>query len=108
MDLRTGEFAGPIFGGGAVHESVTNPKQQFVSPNLTPDARWGWLQGWTEESFVARFKAGRVHEHSPMPWEAFQGMTENDLRAIYRYLQTLPAAPGGPDPEQRQVRVAAH
>ena len=107
MDLRTGAFAGPIFGGGAVHESVTDPQQRFVSPNLTPDPRWGWLNGWTEESFVTRFKAGRVHEHSPMPWEAFQGMTETDLRAIYRYLKTLPAAPGGPDPEQRQVKVAA-
>jgi len=107
MDMRTGAFAGPIFGGGAEHQSMTNPAERFVSPNLTPDPRWGWLNGWSEDSFVARFQAGRVHEHSPMPWEAFQGMSETDLRAIYRYLKTLPAAPGGPDPEQRQVRVAA-
>jgi hypothetical protein len=26
-----------------------------------------------------------------MPWEAFQRMTDGDLRAIYRYLRTVPA-----------------
>lgn len=108
VDLRTGEYTGPIFGGGAEHASTTDPKERFISPNLTPDPRWGWLGGWSEDAFVARFHAGRVHPHSPMPWEAFQGMTDTDLRAIYRYLQTLPSAPGGPDPQQRQVRVAAH
>jgi hypothetical protein len=42
-----------------------------------------------------------------MPWEAFQRMTETDLRAIYRYLQTLPPAQTGPDPKQRQVVLTA-
>jgi hypothetical protein len=27
---------------------------------------------------------------SPMPWQAFSRMTEDDLRAIYRYLKTSP------------------
>lgn len=107
VDMRTGAFAGPKFGGGAEHHAFNNREKKYVSPNLTPDRRWGWLNGWSEDAFVARFKGGRVHADSPMPWEAFQSMTETDLRAIYRYLQTLPPAATGPDPKQRQVVMTA-
>lgn len=107
VDLRTGEFAGPVLGGGAVHEATGNPRKKYLSPNLTPDPRWGWLQGWTEDAFVQRFHAGRVHGDSPMPWESFKGMTEDDLRALYRFLQTLPPAPTGPDPRAHQVVLTA-
>jgi mono/diheme cytochrome c family protein len=101
IDLRTGAFTGPIFAGGALHPSTTDPSQNFMTPNLTPDKRWGWLNGWTEDAFVARFRGGRVHAGSPMPWEAFANIDESDARAIYRYLRTLPPSPGGPDPGNR-------
>jgi mono/diheme cytochrome c family protein len=107
VDMRTGAFTGPKLGGGAEHEATNNPEKKYLSPNLTPDPRWGWLNGWSEDAFVARFKGGRVHADSPMPWEAFQRMTDTDLRAIYRYLQTLPPAQTGPDPKQRQVVLTA-
>jgi mono/diheme cytochrome c family protein len=107
INLRTGGFDGPMFGGGALHEAVNNPEKKYMAPNLTPDPRWGWLQSWDEKMFVTRFHSGRVHADSPMPWERFQTMTDNDLLAIYRYLQTLPAAPrSGPDPRQREVELA--
>lgn len=107
IDERTGAFAGPVFGGGGIHEAFGNPEKKFVTPNLTPDPRWGWLQGWEEEAFVSRFKAGRVHADSPMPWESFQQMTDDDLRALYRYFKTLPPAQTGPDPRQREVTLTA-
>ncbi|HVY27230.1 MAG TPA: cytochrome c [Polyangiaceae bacterium] len=107
IDMRTGAFAGPMFGGGAEHEAIGNPAKKYVTPNLTPDPRWGWLQGWTEDAFVTRFRAGRVHADSPMPWEAFQKMTDNDLRAVYRYFQTLAPAQTGPDPKRREVVLTA-
>jgi hypothetical protein len=103
VDLRTGAFAGPKFAGGAEMESLSDPEQRFITPNLTPDPRWGWLEGWTEDAFVQRIHSGRVHAGSPMPWQAFQHMSDDDLRAIFRYLQTVPAAPGGPDPVKREV-----
>jgi mono/diheme cytochrome c family protein len=107
VDMRTGAFSGPMFGGGAEHEAVGKPSKKYITPNLTPDPRWGWLQGWTEDAFVARFRGGRVHADSPMPWEAFQKMTDNDLRAIYRYFQTLPPAQTGPDPKRHEVVLTA-
>lgn len=106
IDMRTGELAGPIFAGGDVHASLADPTKKFIAPNLTPDPRWGWIANWDEATFVARIKAGRVFADSPMPWQAFARMSEDDLRAIYRYLRTLPGASGGPDPLKREVVVA--
>lgn len=44
----------------------------------------------TEDQFVARFRQGRVIPDSPMPWQAFSRMSEDDLRSIYRYLKSVP------------------
>jgi mono/diheme cytochrome c family protein len=86
-DLKTGEFTGPKFSGGLAFEEVLGT---FTSPNLTPDPETGLLATWTEESFVKRLKSGRIHEGTPMPWSSFAMMDEVDIRAIYRYLNTLP------------------
>jgi mono/diheme cytochrome c family protein len=85
----TGAFVGPPFGGGL---AMTDRAGAFIPPNLTPD---GVLNGLSEEDFIARFRMdGRGRIGSPMPWEHFVRMTNDDLGAIYRYLKTLPAAEG--------------
>lgn len=61
----------------------------FVTPNLTPDPETGIMAEWTEEVFIDRFKAGRAIEFSPMPWGAFARMNDVELKALYRYLQSL-------------------
>lgn len=86
--MRTGEETGPRFAGGAEHESGTRPGLMFVTPNLTPDPASGHIYAWTEDQFVARFQHA-VATDSPMPWASFQHMTENDLRALYRYFRSL-------------------
>jgi hypothetical protein len=51
---------------------------------------------WTEDMFVRAMKTGK-HMGSgrdilpPMPWQAIAGLTEDDLKAIYAYLRTIPA-----------------
>ncbi len=71
------------------------------SANITPDEETG-IGKWSEERFVAKFKgyANLTYENAPrtaqanftlMPWYGFSQMTEEDLRAIYAYLRTLPA-----------------
>jgi hypothetical protein len=30
-----------------------------------------------------------------MPWTDFAGLTEDDLRALWKFLRTVPAHPGG-------------
>ncbi|HEV7348368.1 cytochrome C [Telluribacter sp.] len=67
--------------------------------NLTPDKETG-LGNWTEEAFVARFKAYADSSYSPqtvgekdfqtiMPWLMYSKMKEEDLKAIYAYLRTV-------------------
>lgn len=84
-----GSESGPRFAGGIEWEVEGDPEHVFVPPNLTPDPRTGRITGWTEDQFVARFRAGRVYEKSHMPWGAFGRMSDDDLRAIYRYLRSL-------------------
>lgn len=84
-----GSFVGPRFAGGNPFPSDDDPSKVFVSPNLTPDPATGVLSGWSEDHFIARFRAGRILKGSPMPWGAFARITEEDLRALYRYLVSL-------------------
>jgi mono/diheme cytochrome c family protein len=83
--------AGPLFSGeNEAAEDELHPGQEIIPPNLTPDPTTGHITSWTEEMFVARFRAGRVVQGSIMPWDAYQRMTDSDLRSLYRFLRSLP------------------
>jgi mono/diheme cytochrome c family protein len=88
-DMMDGSYIGPRFAGGHEMPFDDDPTKMFVSPNLTPDPATGHIHQWSEEQFVARFRAGRVHPQSHMPWGLFVKMSDADLQAIYRYLRTL-------------------
>lgn len=67
------------------------------SANLTPDEKTG-LGGWTEDIFIRTIRTGKYHGVNegrtllpPMPWQNFRGMTDEDLKAIFAYLQSVPA-----------------
>jgi mono/diheme cytochrome c family protein len=87
-NLSDGSYTGPRFSGG-VMEVEGDPTHFFSVPNLTPDPRTGSIASWTEEQFLARFAVGRVYQGSHMPWDAYKRMSDDDLRAIYRYLMSL-------------------
>lgn len=84
-----GSFTGPRFAGGMTMDVEGDPEHVLVTPNLTPDPATGRITGWSEDHFVARFRAGKTIAASHMPWGAFGRMSDTDLRAIYRYLRTL-------------------
>jgi hypothetical protein len=83
-----GRFTGPRLAGGG--EMSRKGGLIFVAPNLTPDPRTGRLASWSEDRFVARFRRGKLIPEPPMPWTAFTRMTDDDLRAIFRYLRSVP------------------
>lgn len=87
-DMKTGAFIGTPFAGGLQMEPELEGGNAYISPNLTPDAS-GVLAKWNEETFITRFKSGRVLKDSPMPWGAFSRINELELKAIYRYLKSL-------------------
>lgn len=84
-----GSHTGPAFAGGLAMPFDDDPARMFVTPNLTPDPETGYIAAWTEEQFVARFRAGRVHPGSHMPWGPFALMSDDELRSIFRYLNSL-------------------
>lgn len=88
-DMKTGEYIGQDYSGGWVFNDNLTRGWQFNTPNLTPDPETGFITNWTEDQFIMRMQAGRVYEYSPMPWAAFASMDEIELKAIYRYLQSL-------------------
>jgi cytochrome c553 len=66
-----------------------------ATPNLTAG---GELAAWTEADFLTTLQTGVTptgHELDPlgMPWERIGAADVDDLRAIWLYLQSLPATP---------------
>jgi len=63
--------------------------------NLTPDKVTG-LGAWTPEMFLKAMRTGKHRGDGrpilpPMPWTLYVNITESDLRAMFSYLQSLPA-----------------
>jgi len=63
--------------------------------NLTPDQNTG-LGIWTEDMFIKTLRTGRHMGTSreilpPMPWFNYGKMTDDDLKAVYAYLRSIPA-----------------
>lgn len=71
--------------------------------NLTPDPDTG-LGKWTVQNFIEAMRTGKHQGRGrpimpPMPWENYGKMSDADLRAMFTYLQTIPAVRNRvPDP----------
>jgi hypothetical protein len=62
--------------------------------NLTPEETTG-MKIWTEDMFLSAMKTGRHFGQSrpilpPMPWQTLAQLSDDDLKAIYAYLRTIP------------------
>lgn len=73
---------------------ATPPKEFPANPaNITPDTATG-IGRWSEADFVRTMRTGVNPSGDTlnpiMPWRTMRRMTDDDLRAIYRYLRTLP------------------
>jgi mono/diheme cytochrome c family protein len=68
------------------------PGQEVPTPNLTPG---GELAGWSEQDFIMTLRTGLTpggrQLDEQMPWKFFGQMTDEELRALWMYLQSLPA-----------------
>jgi hypothetical protein len=83
------------FAGGF---TFSTPFMKVTTANITPDSATG-IGIWTEEVFVQKFKVNSSDEavnknpgkqNTFMPWAEYGKMKEEDLRAIYAYLRTVP------------------
>ena len=64
--------------------------------NLTPHEHG--LAGWREADFVAAIREGTRPDgrelHPFMPWRTYSAMTDDELRAVWLHLASLPPRPG--------------
>jgi mono/diheme cytochrome c family protein len=80
---------------------LKSPFGTFVTPNISPDPRYG-IGGWTEAQFADAMKrgVGRHGEHlyPAFPYGAYSLLKTADVRDLFAYLKTLPAvaAPTAP------------
>ncbi|MBK7966985.1 MAG: cytochrome c [Bacteroidetes bacterium] len=89
-DMKTGKYVGPFYAGGFKMPSEINPALLVVSPNITTDPTTGRLANMSENDFIQRFKKGTIIKESMMPWGQFKNLSELELKAIYRYLASIP------------------
>jgi mono/diheme cytochrome c family protein len=89
----------------------TGPWGVSFTRNLTPDQATG-LGSWTEEMFIKTIRNGKHQGEGrdllpPMPWPMYAQATDDDLKAMWAYLQSIapienavpePLPPAGPPP----------
>lgn len=86
---------GPWFAATAGMTAWAGPWGISYAANLTPDTNTG-IGIWTEDMFVSAMKTGR-HLGSgrpilpPMPWQNVGTLSNDDLRAVFAYLKSIPA-----------------
>jgi cytochrome c553 len=61
--------------------------------NLTPDRDTGLAKDYTEASFIKALRTGKTPDGGsilpPMPWQNYAKMTDEDLKALWAYLQSI-------------------
>jgi len=87
--------AGPWLGTfAATMTAWAGPWGVSFTMNLTPDPETG-LGKWTAQTFIDAMRSGRVMGRGrqilpPMPYLALRSLTDDDLKAIFAYLQSIP------------------
>ena len=96
--------SGPwVWTGAITNTAFAGPWGISYAFNLTPDEHTG-IGIWTEDIFMKTMRTGRHWGTSrpilpPMPWENLNALTDDDLRALFAYLRTIPAVSNHvPDP----------
>ena len=81
---------GPTYSGGKI---TGFPAEWPSAPNLTSGAG-SRLPGWGEEGFIEIMRTGEHHGRkinpSYMPWKSYSHMSDEELKAVYTYLMSLP------------------
>lgn len=83
----TGEYIEELFAGGEPIPSEDG-KPALLPPNISGDSA-SRIQHRGEEDFIVRFRKGKIIEYSHMPWTAYGNMSDNDLKAIFKYLKSI-------------------
>ena len=80
--------------GAATNTAFAGPWGVSYARNLTPERLTG-TGIWNEEIFIKTIRSGRHWGVSrpilpPMPWQNYRQATDEDLKAIFAFIQSLP------------------
>lgn len=107
------KLSGPwMMAGSGTDTAWAGPWGISYTANLTPDQNTG-IGIWTEDMFLKAMKTGKHMGTSrpiqpPMPWQWIGKATDEDLKAIFAYLKSIPPIvnhvpdyepPAGPAPK---------
>jgi len=88
VSCHTVEGGEPFAGGVAFHTDFGT----IYSTNITPDKQAG-IGGWTQEQFERAMREGiradGAHLYPAFPYPSFTKVTDEDMSAIWAYLQTI-------------------
>jgi mono/diheme cytochrome c family protein len=95
----------------ATNTAFAGPWGVSFTANLTPDTNTG-TGIWTEDTFIKTLRTGKHWGTSrdilpPMPWFNYREMTDDDLKAVFAYLRSIPPVHNqvpDPIPPAEQVR----
>jgi len=77
-------------------QTVREGGNVYVALNLTQGSE---MRGWSEEDFVTTLRTGVTPSGHKlidfMPWKYVGQMTDDELKAVWLYLQSLPPLPQG-------------
>jgi mono/diheme cytochrome c family protein len=84
-----------MWAGSATNTAFAGPWGISYAINLTPDAESG-IGKWKVDEFVKALKTGRHLGVGrpimpPMPWQGYGRLSDAELRAMFAYLQSVPA-----------------
>ncbi len=81
----------PVNAGGRKYDG---PYGTVYSTNITPDREMG-IGGWTDEQLITAIRLGRRPNGERLvpvhPYTVFNGMAEEDVKALVVFLRTVPA-----------------
>jgi mono/diheme cytochrome c family protein len=81
---------GPANAGGRKYDA---PFGSVYSSNITPDIKTG-IGGWTDEQIMTAIRLGRRPNGERIvpvhPYTSYNGMAEDDLKALVAFLRTVP------------------
>ncbi|MDQ0670309.1 MULTISPECIES: cytochrome c [unclassified Pseudomonas] len=96
---RTAENGGAPLAGGYV---IDSPMGKIISSNITPSKAYG-IGDYTEQQLADALRKGinakGQHLYPAMPYTSYQGMSDDDIHALYVYLQQGVKAVDQPVPE---------
>lgn len=98
MACHVGPDGTPFAGG----KPTTTPLGNIVAPNISSSKKYG-IGDYSLENLTDVMRDGKTpsgsHLYPAMPYPAYRGMTDNDIKALHTYLQTVQAVEREPEAE---------